>query len=112
MFVCVFVLQRVEEEARQKEEGEKLRQERDKRSQKEEAERNERKKVIHTRTHTRTHGTHTHTYTHTPQCDSVVLLNDLCLLLPAPRGDHEENETFRSIREGGEPRYYGKTRRL
>jgi hypothetical protein len=35
----------VEEEARQKEEGERLKQERDKRFQKEEAERNERKKV-------------------------------------------------------------------
>ena len=44
----------MEEEARQKEEGERLKQERDKHFQKEEAERNERKKVIYTNLHQHT----------------------------------------------------------
>lgn len=92
--MCAF--QKEEEESRQREEAERLRQEREKHFQKQEAERMERKKV--TRVDTKTLGTWYYPSLHVKPL----------FYPPASGRDHEENKTLRHSREGNSYKmFYG-----
>lgn len=84
--LLMFVQQKEEEESRQREEAERLRQERERHFQKQEAERMERKKVSHSQP----------TVCNVP----YTVPHERFSFFSAPGGDHEENQALRASREG------------